>query len=83
MEDPEYHKSSLPRRVDPPIPDHHLKLRNLLREDYEDIQRLMDLVYADFGGAWPRDKFYSQIATFPEGQICIEDNGQVIAAAFA
>jgi predicted amidohydrolase/GNAT superfamily N-acetyltransferase len=83
VEDPEYHASSLPRQVDSPIPEHHLKLRNLVREDYEDIQRLMDLVYADFGGAWPRDKFYSQIATFPEGQICIEDNGRVIAAAFA
>lgn len=43
----------------------------------------MDFVYADFGGAWPRDKYYSQIATFPEGQICIEDNGRVVAAAFA
>ena len=67
----------------PSIPEHRLRLRNLTRDDYEDIRRLMDSVYADFGGAWPRDKYYSQIATFPEGQICIEDNGRVVAAAFA
>ena len=34
-------------------------------------------------GAWSREQFASQIARFPEGQICIEDNGKVVAATIS
>jgi len=43
----------------------------------------MDIVYPDIGGAWPEKKFRAQLSTFPEGQICIEDHGEVVAAAFS
>ena len=33
----------------------HLSLRNLEVDDYEQLKVLMDRVYDDIGGAWPRD----------------------------
>jgi len=62
--------------------EHRLKLRNLRAEDYPDMKAVMDHVYAGpLGGSWTREQFLSQLARFPEGQICIEDNGRVVAAA--
>ncbi len=62
---------------------HRLKLRNLRLSDYSDIEEIMELVYPSMDGAWSREQFASQIARFPEGQICIEDNGKVVAAAIS
>ena len=64
-------------------PEHKLTLRNLSKEDYADLKKIMDMVYPDMGGAWPEKKFRAQLATFPEGQLCIEDHGKVVAAAFS
>lgn len=63
--------------------EHKLILRGLKRTDYPDIKRIMDQVYKGMGGAWELDEFYELIDIFPEGQICIEDKGKVIAAALA
>ena len=63
--------------------EHKLTLRNLKLEDYGDLKDIMDRVYPGMGGAWPEKKFQSQLNTFPEGQICIEDHGTVVAAAFS
>jgi predicted amidohydrolase/ribosomal protein S18 acetylase RimI-like enzyme len=66
----------------PELPiEHRLTLRNLRLSDYEDIRHIMDSVYPTMQGAWTREQFASQLARFPEGQICIEDNGRVVAAA--
>lgn len=62
---------------------HHLKLRNLTTDDYADIKVIMDKVYPGIGGAWQRDEYAAMLKNFPEGQICIDDNGQVVAAAFS
>ena len=62
---------------------HHLTLRNTRLEDYEDIREIMEAVYKTLDGAWTREQFESQIRRFPEGQICIEDNGKVVAAAIS
>ena len=73
--------------TDIPIADeaqqHHLELRNLQEEDFDDLKELMDEVYPNLGGAWSRRKYMTQLSTFPEGQICIVDKGKVVAAAFA
>jgi ribosomal protein S18 acetylase RimI-like enzyme len=61
---------------------HKLNLRNLLLSDYADIKRIMNEVYSNAGGAWTKEEFKSQLKNFPEGQICIEDNGKLVAAAF-
>lgn len=57
-----------------------LILRNLRREDYADIKTIMDKVYPTLGG-WTKKEFYAQLKAFPEGQICIEDDSKVVAAA--
>jgi predicted amidohydrolase/ribosomal protein S18 acetylase RimI-like enzyme len=62
---------------------HKLKLRNTTLSDYEDIKEIMDLVYSNLGGAWTKRQFVAQLTRFPEGQICIEDNGKVVAAAIS
>lgn len=64
-------------------PEVRLKLRHLRPEDYADIKRVMDELYADAGGAWLEKQFRAQLNRFPEGQICIEDNGRVVAVALA
>ncbi|MGD9385354.1 MAG: GNAT family N-acetyltransferase [Thioalkalispiraceae bacterium] len=63
--------------------DHRLKLRNLKPEDYDMIKQIMDRVYPGMGGGWARKKYLAMLKVFPEGQICIEDNGTPVAAAFA
>ncbi|WNO07816.1 bifunctional GNAT family N-acetyltransferase/carbon-nitrogen hydrolase family protein [Teredinibacter sp. KSP-S5-2] len=63
--------------------EHSLRLRNLQLNDYADLKELMDILYPNMGGAWPEKKFRAQLSTFAEGQICIEDHGKVVAAAFS
>jgi len=63
---------------------HRLLLRQTRPEDYADIAAIMERVYAgDLEGAWTKAQFESQIRRFPEGQLCIEDNGRVVAAAIS
>ena len=63
--------------------DVKLKLRNLRAEDFDDIKAIMDQVYLGLGGSWPRNKLLAMIKVFEAGQICIEDNGIVVAAALS
>lgn len=63
--------------------EHRLELRQLRQDDYADVRRIMDRVYPEKGMGIPERKFRDQLTTFPEGQICIEDHGTVVAAAFA
>ncbi|MFE8069951.1 bifunctional GNAT family N-acetyltransferase/carbon-nitrogen hydrolase family protein [Marinobacteraceae bacterium S3BR75-40.1] len=58
-----------------------LNLRNLEAKDYPQLKRLMDDVYDDIGGAWPRSTIEHLIREFPDGQICIEDKGTLVAVA--
>ncbi len=63
------------------LSDLHLKLRNLENEDYPQVGKLMEEIYPDIGGAWSKRSLSALIKDFPEGQIVIEDNGNVIAVA--
>ena len=60
---------------------HKLTIRGLTGRDYPQIKRVMDRVYPDIGGAWKPEEYAALINNFPEGQICIEDQGVVVAAA--
>lgn len=64
-------------------PEHKLTLRHLRADDYSTVKEVMDRVYVDIGGAVSQKKYTAQLTVFPEGQICIEDHGKVVAAAFA
>ncbi|RSK47743.1 GNAT family N-acetyltransferase [Hymenobacter rigui] len=65
------------------IPAHKLVLRSLRRTDFKAVKAIMDKVYSNMEGAWAQDEYNALLKKFPEGQICIEDNGQVVAAALA
>ncbi len=63
---------------------HRLVLRQTTVADYQDVAEIMDRVYpGGLEGAWTEAQFESQILRFPDGQICIEDNGKVVAAAIS
>ncbi len=63
--------------------EHRLKLRGLQLSDFADVKIIMDQVYGGMGGSWTRDQYAAMISRFPEGQICIEDKGTVVAAALS
>ncbi|SNR40047.1 Predicted amidohydrolase [Hymenobacter mucosus] len=65
------------------IPAHRLVLRTLKKADFKAVKQIMDKVYSNMEGAWAQDEYNALLRKFPEGQICIEDNGQVVAAALA
>ncbi|WP_167855276.1 bifunctional GNAT family N-acetyltransferase/carbon-nitrogen hydrolase family protein [Hymenobacter wooponensis] len=65
------------------VPAHKLVLRTLRRNDFKAVKEIMDKVYSNMEGAWAQDEYNALLKKFPEGQICIEDNGQVVAAALA
>lgn len=62
---------------------HSLHLRNTRLSDFARIEEIMNLVYGHAGGAWSREQFESQIGLFPEGQLCIEDRGELVAAVIS
>lgn len=59
----------------------HLNLRVITLDDYPQVAALMNLVYPDIGGAWPKATIQALVKAFPDGQICIEDRGRVVAVA--
>ena len=61
--------------------DHKLILRGLKSADYPRIKEIMDRVYKGMGGAWEPEEYGALINQFPGGQIGIEDNGRIVAAA--
>lgn len=71
------------RRSSRKATEHRLVLRTSRLSDYDDIREIMDRVYPAMGGAWSREQFAAQIKRFPDGQLCIEDNGKVVAAAIS
>ncbi|MFW5693911.1 MAG: GNAT family N-acetyltransferase [Alkalispirochaeta sp.] len=60
---------------------HRLDLRNLRMDDYPQIKRLMDKVYPDLDGSWPKQVIAALIQRFPHAQFGIEDNGTIVAVA--
>ena len=61
----------------------HLNLRNLHKGDYPQLKLLMDHVYDDIGGAWPEKTINRLIEDFPDGQIVIEDDEQIVAVVLS
>ncbi|MDF2182792.1 carbon-nitrogen hydrolase family protein [Neptuniibacter sp. CAU 1671] len=60
-----------------------LKIRNLEEADYPQLKELMDIVYDDIGGAWPKHTISQLIKDFPEGQLCLVDHEKIIGVALA
>ena len=65
------------------LEDLHLKLRNLEKSDYPELQTLMDSVYHDIGGSWPEHTIFKLIDDLPEGQICLVDHDKIVGVALS
>src|SRR5687768_500166 len=65
------------------ISEHKLTLRQLQLDDFDEVKEIMDLVYSNLGGSWTKKEYKAILNKFPEGQVCIEDKGKVIAGALS
>jgi predicted amidohydrolase/ribosomal protein S18 acetylase RimI-like enzyme len=72
--------------TEPPRPEDASHPQVILRQtrssDYADIHEIMHLVYPHMG-PWEAELFQKQLERFPEGQLCIESEGRVVAAAIS
>lgn len=61
-----------------------IKLRNLTIEDYPDLKASMIEAYAGIGGEyWQKKTISKLLKIFPEGQLCIELDGKLVASALS
>ncbi|MEJ5053941.1 bifunctional GNAT family N-acetyltransferase/carbon-nitrogen hydrolase family protein [Sphingobacterium sp. MYb382] len=61
-----------------------IQVRNLTIEDYKDLKRSMEKAYGNEAGeVWTRENIEDLIEMFPEGQLCVELNGRVVACALS
>ncbi|MEK7484508.1 MAG: bifunctional GNAT family N-acetyltransferase/carbon-nitrogen hydrolase family protein [Planctomycetota bacterium] len=64
--------------------EYTIRLRNLQFSDYEELAETMSQAYSMIGDAvWNLDQIKKLLELFPEGQICIEVNKKVVAAALS
>lgn len=61
----------------------HLELCNLTLDQYAEIKSLMDEAYPELGGAWPEHTIQRLIEEFPQGQIGVIDNDEVVGIALS
>jgi predicted amidohydrolase/ribosomal protein S18 acetylase RimI-like enzyme len=59
--------------------EHVLKLRNLTIDDYQDLTEIIQRVYSHLHETWEYQHIKKLVTIFPEGQICVEDKGKVVA----
>lgn len=67
----------------PPHEDTHIELRNLTLDDYDDLKKIMELIYGSMEGPWMKEQVKTLLDLFPEGQICVVVNGQVVGVALS
>ncbi len=60
-----------------------IKVRLLSKEDYKDLKKSMSEAYQGVGEVWTRENIVDLIDVFPEGQLCVEVNGRVVACALS
>jgi predicted amidohydrolase/ribosomal protein S18 acetylase RimI-like enzyme len=60
-----------------------LNIRNIVIEDYEMMIEVMNRSYPTMNEVWHKKHIASLISKFPEGQICVEDNGVLVAFALS
>jgi predicted amidohydrolase/ribosomal protein S18 acetylase RimI-like enzyme len=64
--------------------EHILSLRNLQLTDYEDMVEIINYLYGKINmDGWSYNQIKKLCKVFPEGQICIEDKGKVVAFALS
>lgn len=63
--------------------EHKLKTRHLRLEDYAALHDISSRAYKGVSSPWTEEQLSRLIKKFPEGQICIEDNGKPVAVALS
>lgn len=58
-----------------------IDVRQLTIKDYNDLKSSMSVAYDGDEGLWTRKNIADLIDVFPEGQICVEVDGSVVACA--
>jgi predicted amidohydrolase/ribosomal protein S18 acetylase RimI-like enzyme len=66
------------KKINPKTFEKNIVLRRAHIEDYEQLKELSLLCYPKIR-PWNREEVESQITTFPEGQICIDYGGKIVA----
>lgn len=60
----------------------HLKIRNVTIDDYARIEEIMRTSYPTWeDDVWEKKDIQKLLKLFPEGQICVEDNGEMVGFA--
>jgi predicted amidohydrolase len=66
------------------VSDQKIVLRHLTEADYPDVAEVMQRCYANIGGEpWKKHQIDILLKIFPQGQLCIELNGRVVACALS
>ena len=60
-----------------------LTARNLRLEDYQALREIALKAYKGVAEPWSEEHLKRLLSLFPEGQICIEDNGRPVAVALS
>lgn len=61
-----------------------IRLRNLKLADYMSLKASMTKAYPDMDGSiWKEEQIQTLMRIFPEGQLCVTVNGQVVAVALS
>ncbi len=60
--------------------ERNVRVRTLTRDDYDQVVALQLKCFPGMK-PWAREQFFSQITTFPEGQIGVDYNGKLVASS--
>lgn len=63
--------------------DIKIEVRNFQLADFTDLTESMRGAYPNIEDDWAKQDIKTLLKKFPEGQICVEVNGKVVACAFA
>ena len=72
-----------PMNVDSPAPTHQIVVRPLNAADAPAVADISRRLYSVINASWTETQFLRLWRTFPEGQVGVEDNGKLVAFAFA
>ncbi|MES2705316.1 MAG: carbon-nitrogen hydrolase family protein [Verrucomicrobiota bacterium] len=62
---------------------HQIVVRTLTAADAPAVADISRRLYSVINSSWSEEHFLKLLRTFPEGQVGVEDNGRVVAFAFA
>ncbi len=71
---------SNPSSVDTRGFEQNIRVRQLTPDDYDAVTHVQERCFPGMP-TWSREQFTSQVTTFPEGQLCVELDGRIVASS--